>query len=525
MSRPDAARPRRDAGLTLVEVLVVTGLLGLVMSALVGAVVVVFMTESGVTNTVAGSHDLQQAANYYYRDVESGPAELAGYRATDGAPGTRGSGCDDVGSTNVLRIETGDRRIAYELTTDGDAASLDRHTCVRVGGAWAEESVLNIADALDASDVVTATVVPDAADPTLVDRVVLFLSEDGRSSLMSDRELVATPRTEVAVVPAPPTSPECPDDPLAAAERFQTFVEGDLHVSGSQIKQTLAVGGTLTFDGNVSVGQNLNNPNQFPRPSGLGNAALLVGRVGWPETAAFGNGTITLHSGSDAAFADFGQSAVASQGQNLTVYEAGDANRSPSIKVQNGGTVLQNVSPVDFEAAFDELRACSDLLAELPASCGCGAHVGLTDVNGNTYQGTAANNSVKLALAPGTVNVLNLTVDQLDDLADVKWASTFPSATSPLIVNVVGGPDVTFDAPQVQGAGSTASYILWNFPNATGRLTITGNGSGVWGTVMAPYADVVSSVSIEGGVIASSFTFSGSSINPSRSFAGEVPWD
>ena len=52
-----------------------------------------------------------------------------------------------------------------------------------------------------------------------------------------------------------------------------------------------------------------------------------------------------------------------------------------------------------------------------------------------------------------------------------------------------------------------------------------GGGDGVWGTLFAPYAHVTASAKIEGGVIARSFDFSGSSINPSRSFDGIVTWD
>lgn len=523
---PDAAaqtdRFRRDRGMSLLEVMVVVGLMGLIGTVVVGAITVVFRTHQGVTNTTAVSHDVQQAVSFVHQDVQSGPRDIDSYRATTGAPGTRGSGCDDAGDENVLRFDTSDRRIAYRLVVDGDGAMLDRHVCARSGSSWEEQSVVNIADALDASDgaPAVAEVVPSTDDPTAVGRVVMSLTP----VLGEVQELSAAPRAE-EIADAPVASVgTCTQDPLAAAENFQTFIEFDAHLDGTQVKHSLGVGGSLSFDGNVSVGQNINQQSQRPETQGLEQAGLFVHRVDWSSTGA--NAGLTVHAGGDAAIEDASNVEVAAQGQNFTVYESGDSNGRPDIKVQNGGQVLLDDTWVDFDAAFAELRSCSDRLAALPADCSCADHVGLTNVNGDTYEGTAANSSVKLVLAPGRVNAFNVPEANMADLVDVKWASQFPSASSPLIINVASGPDLTFTPPQLQGAGSTASYVVWNFPNVTGTLSIAGGGGdGVWGTVFAPYAHVTASSKIEGGVIARSFDFTGSSINPSRSFEGVVPWD
>lgn len=510
---------RRDAGMTLIEVLVTMGLLGLVSAVVVGAVTVVFRTESGVTNTVAQAHDVQQAVNYFHLDVQSGPALAGQYRASTSAD--RGSGCSDVGSDNVFRYDAGDRRIAYRLSMSGTVGELDRYECSFNGSSYDEVAVVNIADLLDASSGTPVSVSlatrTNVDSEVVVDRVTMSFAQT-----ITDREISAAPNAELGL--DAPSLGVCTDDPLAAAENFDTFVEDDVHLTGSP-KRSLAVGGALSWDGNLAVGQNMNTSTEFPVSTGLSNAALLAGSVDWSSVVG-NNSNLTVHSGADAAFGDFSDSDVSSQGQNRTVFELGDGNQKPAIKVQNGGAVIQNVSPIDFAAAFVELRACSDLLASMPSGCSCAEFVDLLNVNGNTYEGTANNDSVKLVLQPGTVNVLNLSEQHLDDLHDIKWDAQAPSATSPLIVNVASGADMTFTPPQIQGAGSTASYILWNFPNVTGTLTVSGGGGdGVWGTIFAPYADVVADVKIEGGVIAKSFTFTGTTINPSRSFEGLIPWD
>lgn len=511
------AHHRRDAGMTLTEVIVVTALLGLITTVLAGAIGVVFRSESGIVSTVAESHDIQQAVNYFHLDVQSGPHSPDAYKSSRDTD--RGSGCSDAGDDNVFRYDDGDRRLAYRIAIAGGLASLDRVECAWDGTAWTERSVVNIADALDATGptVVEADVI-DANGDDEVDRVeMVFAQRHG------DEVVAATPRAEVGVAAS---RGDCADDPLEATQNFMTFVEGDVHVDGSQVKQSLAVGGSFSFEGNVSVGQNMNQPSEYPVTPGYTNASLLVGRVDWTTTAADGNGSATLHSGTDGVFVDASNTDRTAQGQNVRVFELGDGNEKPVIKVQNGGVVHQDVSPISFPDAFADLRLCSDLMAALPAGCSCARMVSLTNVNGGPYEGTAANDSVKLVLQPGVANVLNVPIANMDQLHDIKWSSLFPLPSAPLIINVAGGPDLTFTPPQVQGAGRTAEAIVWNFPNVTGTLTITGGGGdGVWGTVFAPYADVVADVKVEGGVVAENLVFSGSSINPSRSFDGTIDWD
>ena len=137
----------RDRGFTLVELILVVVMLGLVTGVIAAAVVVFIRSEGGVVATAAESQDTRQMVNYFPLDIESGPSRADAYRATfGGASGDSGSGCSEVGSENVLRIDITDRRldlvdkrIAYRLVTTAEQGRIDRYVCTFDGTAWTEE--------------------------------------------------------------------------------------------------------------------------------------------------------------------------------------------------------------------------------------------------------------------------------------------------------------------------------------------------------------------------------------------------
>ncbi|MEZ5297848.1 MAG: collagen-binding domain-containing protein [Ilumatobacteraceae bacterium] len=73
--------------------------------------------------------------------------------------------------------------------------------------------------------------------------------------------------------------------------------------------------------------------------------------------------------------------------------------------------------------------------------------------------------------------------------------------TQPLIIECqeCGRGERVLRSPACRGCGTNAEYIVWNFPNAD---YVTMNSGTLWGTLMAPYAEVYSAADIEGGVIA-----------------------
>jgi hypothetical protein len=74
------------------------------------------------------------------------------------------------------------------------------------------------------------------------------------------------------------------------------------------------------------------------------------------------------------------------------------------------------------------------------------------------------------------------------------------------------------------GIGSWVRSTLWNFPNAH-TVRLQSGGDGVWGTVFAPAAHVISNVKIEGGVVAAQWTHDGREVNGARVFTGQIDWD
>lgn len=517
---PALRHRRRDAGMTLIEMITVVTILGAVSVVVLAAVSVVFRTHAGVVNTTASSHDLQHAVSFFHSDVQSAAGEVAGFRATSGAAGDTGSGCSESGNDNVLRLDTGERRIAYRLVTDGDTAVLDRHRCVADGSAWVEESSINVADALDPTNgpAAAATVVAVPGDPSSVDRVVLSLS----SKVLGEQEISAAPREGVlAPPPAPTLTPSACDtaNPIAAAAGSQSIVRGDFHLARGNVWRSLVVGGALSFEVRHVVGLRM-RPGDSPSIAGLEGAALYTGSIDWSRATA-SRARVMIGSGADAAIADLSNSERRFIQRNEFVYEAGDRNRWPRLVVLRSADLLTGPIAFDFAEAFDDLAGCSRRLAQLPGVCDdCASHVGLTALNGGAYEGTSADSRVLVALDPDRANTLNLTDHHLSDLTHIRVSDT-PTASAPLIINVATGADAALTLPNFKP--SSSDYIVWNFPDVTGTLTLSGSVSG---TILAPTAHVATDSVITGGIIASSVDYSGTAINSaSRSFEGEIAWD
>ena len=109
----------------------------------------------------------------------------------------------------------------------------------------------------------------------------------------------------------------------------------------------------------------------------------------------------------------------------------------------------------------------------------------------------------RLTLTQGKTNVLNLSADDLGNLAEINFTDA-PNAQTPLIVNVTGD-SFSGNMPNQPGAASAARYILWNFPTAT-AIDVLG-GDSIEGTIYAPNAALTwqPTQNVEGNVIAKSF--------------------
>ncbi len=499
---------RRDGGMTLIELLVTIGLLGLISAVVVGAVTVVFRSEAGVTNTIAESHDIQQAVNYFHLDVQSGPFEPADYKSTS-AP-NRGAGCGDAGNSNVFRYDDGDRRIAYELNVVGAVADLDRFECRRNGATWDQVSKLNIADALDAS--VVPIVEVDVLDTTAdgeVDRVEMTFSQSRGSATV-----VASPRSETGVAAAATAS--CTDDPLSAALEFSGFVRNDVTLLGQDVLGTLAVGGTLAWTPALGVAPTDKN-------MGHNGVSLYAGNLDWSYA---GSGAMTVNGGDVALGGTFhGFTSGTKKGR---VYESSAAT-GKYIDVKKDLRSLASVGVIDFDAQFTELEACSNLLAELPGACSAADCASMVNPlaspcnSGTPYPGSG---KMCLDIGPKGAQILNIPESELAEITEFSHQGGLSQA-HPLIINIiddVGDPthvDFTLSTGSWQNIGNTKN-VLVNFPTA---LTVTIDQP-LYATVLAPYGHVTTIGNVHGGVIALAWTHqSGTVDNKGQNvFDGTIDW-
>lgn len=141
----------------MVELTAVISIIGVLSAALLGGIAVLLRTQPRVMRAVAETHDEQQLLNYMYGDVRSTAAVEAGSDGNVGytrAPAAVGCPGNPPG-TNVLQLSwmTGSKfqRASYRLVPEGEGSRLDRYLCASAdGAAWLGESVVNIADELDA---------------------------------------------------------------------------------------------------------------------------------------------------------------------------------------------------------------------------------------------------------------------------------------------------------------------------------------------------------------------------------------
>jgi len=251
--------------------------------------------------------------------------------------------------------------------------------------------------------------------------------------------------------------------PLGPAQGWTEFVAGSGQ-RGSESEGSVAYGGNLS---GMTVGTRLS--------SGSSEPTLVIGGMGF--------GWFNLQKGSAYAPHVFG-------GVNF-----------------NGGGHLLATNPVDFSAAFDDLRTRSAGWAAVAAN-GTAAVVN-SDVTGTSLGG----NVLWLRGSNAQINVFSVTPAQLTGIR-----ATFidvPAGATALIN--VSGTNVTVNGEVRYRSGSTyrqpddapvadaVARTIWNFAGATSVKLSTGSAFG--GTILAPDA-TVEAVSVghnNGQVIAASF--------------------
>lgn len=149
------------------------------------------------------------------------------------------------------------------------------------------------------------------------------------------------------------------------------------------------------------------------------------------------------------------------------------------------GTLAQG-TPIDFAARFTELRGLSAQLASLPVN------------------GTTTRESWGGVMLQGTDPDVNVFQVEASTFNGATLLSINAPAGSLVVVNMTGtSATLTGFGNEFRG-GINKNGVLYNFVEAT-QLNV--EGYGVWGTVLAPYADVTfNNGSWDGGLYARSLT-------------------
>nr|WP_255671574.1 collagen-binding domain-containing protein [Glycomyces amatae] len=301
-------------------------------------------------------------------------------------------------------------------------------------------------------------------------------------------------------------------DPLAKALDFNTFVENETTLVSTESEGPMATGGDLVIKGSYNV--DIHGEATYTVPGDARPTALVVGgRVDYSQDPAtsvvqvLGDGYVKVGdlTGTTVRTTDDNNASV-----NTRLVASGAAyDSTPRIELtaRQPEASVGPASPIDFADAFAEFRSQSqDLFV-------CRAHeVAMTDAAGAAVPkgGVAEGQQIRITLEQGVTNVLNVTGEDLNNMADFVFENQ-PNADTPLLINVdTGGTGGEFDwdvASQAGISGDQAPYILWNFKGTT-RLNIA-SGDTVEGSILAPDADYsdVSPANVEGQIIAANANF------------------
>ncbi|WP_224248242.1 choice-of-anchor A family protein [Hyalangium gracile] len=227
---------------------------------------------------------------------------------------------------------------------------------------------------------------------------------------------------------------------------YNLFLLGDYN-GGHDVVGKVAAGGNITMD-NFAVGSGL-------AASDTANVLVAGGNLSLNRGAVFG----------DARY-------------------GGSFSTNPSVIFPRGGAAQG--TPIDFAAKAAELQALSAQLASLP-------------VNGTTTKYNWG--GIYLKGTDASVNVVSV---QASDFNGAKLLDINAPAGSLMVVNIYGA-SATFGGFGTQFSGGVnQTGVVYNF---VGTTSISAQGFGFWGTVLAPSADVTfHNGSWDGGFYAKSFT-------------------
>lgn len=308
-------------------------------------------------------------------------------------------------------------------------------------------------------------------------------------------------------------------NPVEGNKGFGVVVEKDAMLGSTESEGPIAIGGNLAFGS--AYNDSLHDAGTYTVPGDARPTALLVnGSVDFAGSSSSGvlrvlsNGYLKLGSlsGAQVLNTDSNQASV-----NTRVVATGASYDSvPRIELTTQQP-LASVGPhsglIDFDALFAAYRDRSTAMAACPTN------VTLLDGNAVPLPDQSvipAGSTIKIHLSGSHTNVLHLTGEMLNNIAELNFLDQ-PSSSGPLLIVVDStgtGGILSWHTPNMAGLQKTAiPSLLWNFPDATDINVAAGDS--IEGTVYAPRAHLTDTdpSNIEGDIIARSLKHDGGELH------------
>ncbi|CAG5017543.1 hypothetical protein DYBT9275_05794 [Dyadobacter sp. CECT 9275] len=337
--------------------------------------------------------------------------------------------------------------------------------------------------------------------------------------------------------------------PTAAAKGFNVFVKGDVSLLGREAEGAVAAGGNVTT-GTYQISPSTSQPGFYVGNAPIGLAVrgglnlssgdlkinnsnyIKIGNVSSPTNLKiwFKDG-----NGANANIRVTGSSSGYDSEPRVSLNSNANSWGSPAVDV--GNPVAENIfgtgaGQIDIDGAFtafvEKSAGMKSLTDNLPIINENNVAVPGPYVTTGVYS-----NNPKLSVNANGVNVLTVTAEVWNSIShfnmdNVPSGPAMGSETSnsyALIINIVNYAafNKSLDFPNMGLSDAQGSQVLYNFPDATGDLVISGNNT-IKGTIFAPQANLTKNGSnnIDGQVIAKSFVHNGGEIHW-RNFVSSVP--
>ncbi len=314
-----------------------------------------------------------------------------------------------------------------------------------------------------------------------------------------------TPETTTPTSPTtttPETTTQTCVDVFGCASIYNVFVFGDFYgQSNSDVEGRVAAGGNLGFASDYSIGATLFPTSSF---TDLEWDALCVTEYGSYDVCDFcdkcgqsvlvSGGTIQTSPDSRVYFGNWLGVDLSDLHLTNPIYPEYATINYYKAQILNGTTCpgLNNSLSQGFQSVYTQLTGISQALCNLAPS-------GLVNLT-VSESGQVETLSVDV-YCNEYEEVIFINQNDLDSLSQIQ----IPTATSSALTLIINVQGKTFNLGNVDLSAlkSIADHVIWNFCD-TETLYI-GNVA-VWGTILAPYANIIGGPGvINGQVFANSF--------------------